>query len=190
MNKYRPQSKNANKHTSRGLGLLRDSIGKDGWIGAMTVAADGESFDGSARLEVLADAMPDREPIVVESDGQRPVIVVRKDIASADDPRAKRLAIGANRIAQVDLEWDADVLKELSGEIDLSRFFYDTELAELVQPENFVGTAELVEHEKVIRPRQMLRILVSVPIDQALEARELAEAMARIEGAEVLYGTD
>ena len=31
---FRPQAVNANRHTPRGLGMLRDGIGKDGWIGA------------------------------------------------------------------------------------------------------------------------------------------------------------
>lgn len=128
----RTQRRNANKHTPRGLGMLAEAIGKDGWIGAVTVAADGETFDGSARLEVLADAMPDAEPIVVETDGTRPVVVRRTDIASADDPRAVRLGLGANRIAQVDLEFDAAVLADLSPEVDLGQFWNDAELSDLL----------------------------------------------------------
>ena len=31
----------------RGLSALEQSIQADGWIGAITVAADGETFDGS-----------------------------------------------------------------------------------------------------------------------------------------------
>lgn len=50
----RPQRKNANRHTPRGMGLLEGSIEQDGWIGAITTAADGETFDGSARVEVTA----------------------------------------------------------------------------------------------------------------------------------------
>ena len=34
----RPQRKNANRHTQRGMGLLESSIEKDGWIGAITTA--------------------------------------------------------------------------------------------------------------------------------------------------------
>lgn len=113
--KFRPQRRNANKHTARGLTQLTRAIQADGWIGGLTVAADGETFDGSARLEVLADVMPDVEPIVVETDGRRPVVVKRTDIPNTDDPRAKRLAIAANRVAQVDLDWDADVLASLAG---------------------------------------------------------------------------
>lgn len=119
LDEIRPQSKNANKHTERGLGMLEKSIQRDGWIGAITVAADGETFDGSARVEVGVSAGFE-DAIVVESDGTKPIIVKRQDIPNAGDPRAKRLGIAANRVAQADLEWDAGILAELSQEIDLS----------------------------------------------------------------------
>ncbi len=36
------------------MAQLEKSIQSDGWIGAITIAADGETFDGSARIEVGA----------------------------------------------------------------------------------------------------------------------------------------
>ena len=128
---FRTQRQNANAHTPRGLGMLAKSIGQDGWIGGMTVAADGETFDGSARLETLADAMPDAEPIVIDIDGTRPVVLRRTDIPSADDPRAKRLGIAANRVQQVDYAPDPVVLAELAQDVDLSQFWRDDELARI-----------------------------------------------------------
>src|SRR5512147_2648729 len=107
---FRTQRVNANKHTERGIKALDNSIQRDGRLGAMTVAADGETFDGSARLESLADVMPSAEPIIVETDGTRPVIVKRTDIASADDPRAKRLGVAANVIAHMDYAPDGEIL--------------------------------------------------------------------------------
>ncbi len=111
--------------------MLERSIEQDGWIGALTVAADGESFDGSARLEVAADKFADAEPIVVESDGTRPVVVKRVDIPNAEDERAVRLGIAANRVAQVNLEFDPVVLGEIGAEIDLGEMFKPDELEEL-----------------------------------------------------------
>jgi len=133
---FRPQRVNANKHTPRGMGELERSIASDGWIGAITVAADGETFDGSARLETLATAgLPD--PIVVETDGSRPVVLRRTDIPTADDARAKRLAVAANRVAQLNLEWDASVLAALAEEIDVSALFRPDEMARILDQ---VGT--------------------------------------------------
>lgn len=133
-----PQRANANRHTARGMGLLEASIQKDGWIGAITVAADGETFDGSARIETgNASGFADVEPIIVRSRGDRPIIHIREDIATADDPRAKRLGIAANRIAQVNLEWEPDVLAELAADadVDLGAYFFPNELAAAAQPD-------------------------------------------------------
>ena len=47
---FRPASRNANKHTARGMSELQRSVQSNGWIGAMTTAADGEMIAGSARI--------------------------------------------------------------------------------------------------------------------------------------------
>ena len=108
---FRPATRNANRHTQRGLKALDTSIRNDGWIGAMTAAADGEMIAGSARLETVADALgTDAQPIVVETDGTRPVVVIRKDIPTAADPRAQRLGLADNRVAEIDLAWDVATL--------------------------------------------------------------------------------
>ena len=126
-----PQAANANRHTARGLGALATSIGADGWIGAITVAADGETFDGSARTEVGV-AAGFAEAIVVDSDGSRPVIVRRVDVPTATDPRAKRLSLAANRIAQLNLDLDPAVVLAYADEgVALAGLYADAEIASL-----------------------------------------------------------
>lgn len=110
-----PQETNANRHTQRGMRLLEQSMSERGWIGAITAAADGQVFDGSARRETL-EAIGLDDPIIIRSDGTRPIIHIREDIASADDPRAVRLALEANRIGQLNLDYDPQVLVMLRDE--------------------------------------------------------------------------
>ncbi len=131
LDSFKVQSQNANAHTDEGLELLEVSILEHGWIGAITVAADGETFDGSARLDTIKRVM-DVEPIIVKTDGSRPVIVQRTDIDNAESQKAKLLAIAANRIAEVDLNWDKDVLAALSEDIDLNSFFSEDELDDIL----------------------------------------------------------
>lgn len=140
---FRPQEENTNKHTERGMGMLGKSISERGFIGAITAAADGEVFDGSARLETVYDRFGDIEPIVVDADGTRPVIVRRTDILTAKDPKAIKLAIEANRIAQVNLDIDTDILRTISEDqsIDISDLYFDNELEELFE-------ADTVENEE------------------------------------------
>lgn len=147
--KIRPQSadKNANLHTPRGMGELDRSIGERGWIGAITVAEDGESFDGSARLETgaakgwdfsaedipVVKAEPGK-PLIIDSDGSSPLIHRRRDLPSADDPRARLLAIEANKIAADNLSWSAEVLASLQDDgVDLSGLFTTDEMAALLE---------------------------------------------------------
>lgn len=128
----KPQRRNANKHSQRGMGQLEKSVQTDGWIGAITVAADGETFDGSARIEVAA-ATGFQDAIVVRSDGTRPIVHIREDIPTADDPRAVRLGVAANRTAEVNLEWDTTVLAEIGQDVDLSGLFFPHEIAAMLE---------------------------------------------------------
>jgi len=132
--RFRPQRRNANRHTQRGLGMLERAMRVDGYVAPMTAAADGEVIDGSARLEVAADVFDGVEPLVVDHDGTRPIIMRRTDIPSADDPRAVRIALAANRIAVVDLDFDPAILAEIEAEVPdaLEGLWAEDELAALL----------------------------------------------------------
>jgi len=131
----RPQARNANRHTQRGMAALETSIAQDGWIGAITVAADGETFDGSARVEKTAENGMLDEALVIDIDGTRPVVLRRTDIPNATDPRAVRLGVAANRVASLNLEWEPDVLAAIADSgVDLGSLFTDVEWAEAALP--------------------------------------------------------
>ena len=95
---------------------LDESMLRDGFLTPMTAVADGEMIDGSLRLERVADVFDGVEPIIVESDGTRPIIHVRTDIPNAEDPRAKRLAVAANIVPHLDLDLDPDLTLALMEE--------------------------------------------------------------------------
>ena len=128
---FSPQRRNSNRHTQRGMGMLEQSMRTYGYVAPMTAAADGEIIDGSARIETSANVFGD-DVIVVEHDGTKPVIMVRTDIASADSPEARAIAYAANRVAQVDLDFDTEViLSDLQQGVDLSSLWFDWELSQL-----------------------------------------------------------
>ncbi len=141
---FRPAALNANKHTERGIRMLNDAMAEDGFVAPMTAAADGEILDGSARLETAAERFPDIQPIVVEHDGRRPIIMVRKDIPNAQTPQAKRIALRSNKIAEADLSWDTEVLMEMKGEGLLEGLWTDEEISKLLEQ---AGT-ELLNEEQ------------------------------------------
>lgn len=128
---FRPATRNANKHTQRGLKVLQDSMRAVGYTEPMVAAADGEMLSGSARLESVADVFGlDVEPIIVESDGTRPVVHVRTDIPNAQTSEAQRIAVSANRVAELDLSWDVEVLAGLDADV-LEDLWTPEELSDL-----------------------------------------------------------
>jgi hypothetical protein len=153
------QRKNANKHTQQGMQALEQSIQQDGMIGAVTIAANGEVFDGSARREVF-DTLALQDCIIVHSDGSKPIIHIRDDIATADDPKAVRLGLAANRIAELNLDWDADILTEIQAH-DATLFdglFDDTEL------KNILGiTPDFIPVDQAEQPRLDIKDPIECP---------------------------
>lgn len=130
---FKPAARNANAHTARGLGTIDKSMRTDGYGDPMLAAADGEMISGSARLETVANVFGvEIEPIIVHSDGTRPVIHVRDDIPNAQDKRAVRLALAANRSAELDLSWDVEVLAGLDADV-LEGLWTADELSDLGQ---------------------------------------------------------
>jgi hypothetical protein len=130
------QKRNANRHTVRGSGMLEHSIRKNGVISAITVAKNLETFDGSNTLANCLDIFGDEvEPIFVYTDGSTPVVHVRTDIETADDPKAVELGVAANRVAYVDYDPDIELLLEIDEQIGLGDLYFEDELAALVEAE-------------------------------------------------------
>ncbi len=112
-----PDPDNANEHTEFGLGLLAKSVTERGIFRPIAAAGGGEGapvvMAGSATQQTLVDAGLGERAIFVYTDGDIPIVHVRRDL-SPDSPEAKRLAVEDNRIAQVDLNWSAQVLKAMA----------------------------------------------------------------------------
>lgn len=128
MAKFRPAQRNANRHTQRGMGQLEQSMRGHGYVTPMTAAADGEVLDGSARAETSARVFGD-DVLVVHHDGKRPVMMVRDDIPNADTPEARAIALAANRVAQINLDFDPDViLDDIAAGADVGDLWFEHEL--------------------------------------------------------------
>jgi len=83
-------------------------------------------------------------------------------------------------------QWDFDVL---ANEFDL-----DDLLVWGFMEEDLIGidyeNPILTEEEQTIRQREMFRILISVPIDSAIDVKETMESLEGIEGIEIDYGAN
>ncbi len=128
IDEFRPQVANANGHTPDGMGMLEGEMGIVGYVAPMTAAANGEMIDGSARLEASAQVFGG-EVLVVEHDGTKPIVMVRTDVVNAETDQATRSSIGANRVAQANLNWQTDVLATYPPQV-VEAFWTKQEIAD------------------------------------------------------------
>jgi hypothetical protein len=132
-----PDQRNANKGTARGRALLEDSVRRFGAGRSVLADRDGNLIAGNKTHEVAVDV--GLKVRVVETAGDELVVVKRTDL-SLDDPhdrRARELAFADNRVAELDLDWDADELAAArDAGVDLDAVgFRDDELVALLAPD-------------------------------------------------------
>jgi hypothetical protein len=125
---------NANAGTNRGSEMLRASLQKNGAGRSIVVDREGRIIAGNKTAEAAeAEHIPVR---VVETDGSELVVVQRTDLDLTDPKgKARGLAFADNRIGEVNLNWDADAIKDAYavGSLDgLDYLFSDDELNRIV----------------------------------------------------------
>lgn len=123
---------NANRGTDRGAEMVRQSLEKLGAGRSVLVDRNGILIAGNKTAQAAIEAGL-LEAVVVETNGNQLVVVQRTDLDLATDPRAKELAIADNRTAEVGLTWDAEALGDLAQVIDLSDWFHDEELSDILE---------------------------------------------------------
>ena len=111
--------------------MLENSLRKYGAGRSILVDKNGIVIAGNKVMEVAGQIdLPVRE---MRTKGNELIVVRRMDLDLERDQAAKELAVADNRIGQVSLEWDPDILKELSVQIDLGQFWMEDELSEILQ---------------------------------------------------------
>lgn len=115
ISKLKPDPRNARRHGARNLEVLTESLRRFGVQRPIVVDRNGVVLAGNATLEAA------------KSLGMTELPVMRSTLAGAE---ALAYAIADNRAAEL-AEWDAGVLQELAGEVDLTPFMTDGEIAAL-----------------------------------------------------------
>jgi hypothetical protein len=128
-------SKNANKGTFRGKSAVERSLIDCGAGRSIVTDRNGVILAGNKTAEAAQSAGLNEDVILVQTDGTQLVVVQRTDL-DASDKKAKTLAVADNRTAELGLDWDANVLKELTtvGELDLQPYFSPDELKDITDP--------------------------------------------------------
>lgn len=112
---FTPDENNFNLHTQRGMGLLEKSIEKVGIIESVTVSADDKVISGNARQEVISQKFGDKDAIVIETDGTKPVVIKRTDIKS-NTKQFYEAALLANTVSKHNVNLDVEKIEEVAVE--------------------------------------------------------------------------
>jgi len=122
--------RNANQGTKRGRELLAESLKTLGAGRSILLDRCNRVVAGNKTVE-QAKALGLRVRIV-DSDGRALVAVRRSDLDLERDPAARELAIADNRVAEIDLKWDPDVLDQLRTDgLNAAAWWTDQEWADL-----------------------------------------------------------
>jgi len=161
---------NANRGTPRGRKMLKNSLKKLGAGRSIlldknsTVIAGNKSFDEAKRQGY-------KKVIVVNTTGDELVAVRRTDL-DLNDKKAKELALSDNRVAEVDLAWDSEILK--NTEVDLGEMFEPIELDNLINEGKGHKRIDKIDLQE---PPKMIWILLGVPFDRFDQIQEPLAAL-------------
>lgn len=177
LTELKPDARNANKGTLRGRAMLEDSLQEDGAGRGILLDKHGNVIAGNKTLETAVESGFE-DVIIVPTDGKTLVATQRTDV-DIDSPQGRRMAIRDNRVAQVDLDFDGNVLAQLQTEgLDLSQFWDADELAALAAIADWSVLGNLPSGDK--SPFQQMTFTVSddqaAVINSALKAAKGAGA--------------
>lgn len=135
-----PDKRNANRGTQRGAAALENSLRQYGAGRSILIDAKGQVIAGNKTLEQAA-SIGLEDVIIVPTDGKKIVAVQRTDLDLDTDPMAMELAIADNRVSEIDLSWNPEALKAIGAEIDLTKFWSQDELKDLLGPDEAAAEA-------------------------------------------------
>ncbi len=132
-----PDQNNANRGTERGRHMLETSLRNLGAGRSILLDKHGNVIAGNKTLEVANEIGLD-DVQIVQSDGRRLIAVQRTDLDLTDPTgKARQLAYADNRVGEVDLDFDFDVIQnDIANGLDLSDYWFTFELPEMTNGES------------------------------------------------------
>lgn len=173
---FNHDDKNFNKHTDSGMDLLDLSVEKVGIIESITVSSDDKVISGNARKEIISKRFNESEPIVVETDGTRPVILKRTDIKS-ETKEFFEAAILANTVSKHNINLDLQKIQEVAVEeyqIDVEELGVEISESESL---NGIKKEQLTYYKKT-------HVLLSFPPHLMIEIQDYLQKITEIQGVE------
>lgn len=188
-----PDKRNANKGTAKGQKMIVSSIQQNGFGRSGLLDKHGNIVAGNKTTEAAAEVFGvDVEPVIVETDGKRPVYVKRVDL-DLDDPDpnnpARRLAYQDNLASHFSFDLDpVQVMADIEGGFDFEAI--DLGLDDLDELLKSTSESVLKERKEELRPKRFMRVLISIPVDSAILAKSYIDDLSKIPGIEVDYSAN
>jgi DNA modification methylase len=131
INNLKQDHKNARKRTEQSAELIKESLQRYGAARSIVIDEDNRILAGNGTV-IGAKAAGIQNVRVIETDGDE-IIAIRRTGLSEDEKVG--LALADNRTSDLS-EWDQEMLRRLSDEHDLSPWFAEEDLAELIPSED------------------------------------------------------
>jgi hypothetical protein len=123
----KPDKKNPRLHPERNISMLEKSLEQFGAARSIVVDEHMNVIAGNGLIEAAANVGIVKVR-TVEANGNEIIAVVRRGLTKA---QKRGLSVADNRTAEL-AEWDPEVLKALSKEVDLGTFWTEEELKKLI----------------------------------------------------------
>jgi len=164
---YKQDDKNFNLHTEEGMQELKRSIETVGVIESFTVSNDDKIISGNARQKQMSEVFGnDIDPIIVETDGSRPVVLKRTDIVS-DTKEFYEAALLANTVSKKNMNLNNKLIKEIA----VNQF--NIKIDEL----NSIKDNVKIDNKKILKtiPFQRTHVLISFPPENLIDIQNYLE---------------
>lgn len=181
-----PWSRNPKTITKQSAKRLLKLWDKLGQFQTIAIGPDGQVYDGHQRLSVLLAAY-----------GKDYSVKCLQSSRELTDDEREQIVIGAHVGTVGQFDWSALTTWNTSSLVEWGGFDAETLTSwrqDVEALDNFLkleeAEKELDEVTETIVPREMARILVSVPVDEAINARLILDALREIDGIEIIYGAN
>lgn len=171
-----PYANNARTHDDAQIARIAASINEFGFTNPVLIDGDSGIIVGHGRIMAARKLNMATVPCI--------------ELSHLTPTQKKAYIIADNKLA-LNSGWDEELLKleligleDLGFDLDLTGFDAE-ELDELIG----AGT-KLKEHAVELKQKKFIRILLSVPIDSAIDAKDLIDQLADVDGIEIDYGAN
>ena len=185
LGQLQPWERNPRKLTKAQAERLADSLETFGQVETIAIGPGNEVYNGHQRLSVL---------LKVHGGGYE--IEARRASRELSEAERRKLTAYLHAGAVGDWDWDALAAWDVG---ELVTWGFDTELlrdwndnaanlAAMLEAET--AEEEIPEETSILKPFRMARVLVSFPIDCAVEVKEILDSLGSVGGIEIIYGSN